>query len=133
MGAWGHDIFDDDTACDVLYGALDQSIESFAAEAIQAAKKANLDYWDCHTILVAGALADAVINGTDYDAPADDYASWLPRQNKDALAPLKSELVKAMTVVLSDKSELREAWSLHEDDLSEWKSNVEKVIANLGG
>ncbi len=129
MGAWGPGIFEDDTALDILDSVKGQDAETLLGEASQYAGAANLSSRECHTILVASAILDAVANGTDYDL--EDLEGWLRNQDKSRLLPHKPKLVAALKRVLSEGSELRNDWSLHEEDLALWEANVKRLIESL--
>ncbi|MGF1740907.1 DUF4259 domain-containing protein [Vibrio profundum] len=65
MGAWGVDIFDDDTACEIIEEAIEEknTLEHLVTVALSVAKSEYLEYTECHQIIVASALANSLING----------------------------------------------------------------------
>ncbi|MDR1322516.1 MAG: DUF4259 domain-containing protein [Gracilibacteraceae bacterium] len=68
MGAWGHEIFDDDTAYDVM-DELKRcaDVTAYLERAFDTAADADyLEYDEGISALVCGAVLDSVVNGTGY-------------------------------------------------------------------
>jgi len=132
MGAWGMGVFDDDTSCEIMENAIDEgtSIEAIIGKALSASNSEYIEYTECHEIIVAGAMSNALLNEVVYEG-VDNLNPWLASQSKEQAAPHKTNLVVALKKVLSEGSELKELWSENEDDYPTWRSNIESIIAGL--
>ena len=132
MGAWGMGVFDDDTSCEIMEDAIDEgtSIEALIGKALGASNSEYIEYTECHEIIVAGAMTNALLNEVAYEG-VDDLNPWLASQNKDQATPHKANLVVALKKVLSEGSELNELWSENEDDYPTWRGNIESIISDL--
>lgn len=132
MGAWGMGVFDDDTSCEIIEDAIDEgtSIDVLISKALESSSSDYIEYTECHEIIVAGAMANALVNGAVYEG-VEDLSSWLESQNKEMATPHKNNLVSALNRVLEENSELNELWSENEDDYPTWKGNIESIIRDL--
>ena len=133
MGAWGTGVFDDDTACDIIGEAIDDELpaEVLVKKAINVPEDDYLESDDGLEIIVAGAVVDALINGTSYTCMVEGFDTWLSKQNVDTVVPHKSALVDALQIVLSDDSEINELWAENEEAYPAWKGNIESIIKGL--
>ncbi|MBM96845.1 MAG: hypothetical protein CMI09_13495 [Oceanospirillaceae bacterium] len=132
MGAWGMGVFDDDTSCEIMEDAIDEgtSINALICKALAASDSEYIEYTECHDIIVAGAMMNALLNGVVYEG-VEDLDPWLVNQNKDQAALHTANLVLALKKVLSEGSELNELWSENEDDYPTWRGNIEAIISDL--
>ena len=131
MGAWGMGVFENDSACDLLYEAMETDAETFIGRAVRHKDREYLEYEECHEVIVSGAILDSVLNGTEHKNFTEGYDEWLGQQNKSSIEHFRADIVAGLKVVLSDKSELNEVWSENEEDYSVWKSNVERIIEGI--
>ncbi|MCE2596381.1 DUF4259 domain-containing protein [Motilimonas cestriensis] len=131
MGAWGMGIFDDDTSCDLIDEAMEGSAESLIKGACAHKDSDYLEYEECHEVLVSGAVLDSILNGTKYGDAVEGFDEWISKQPKSLIDSFKSQILEAMNLIVSEKSELNELWQENEDDYPAWKSNVNKIIAGL--
>ncbi|CAN5442163.1 hypothetical protein BH09BAC1_BH09BAC1_30500 [soil metagenome] len=137
MGAWGHGIFDDDTAMDRV--EMVQHVkhpEAFFAEAFDKANSTDyLEYGDCHSVIISAAYMDAMLNETEYVIEGCEDEDYFNKFNKNNislnLVPLKPDAVSALEVILSEKSELQELWAENEELYPLWKTNVEALMQRL--
>ena len=69
MGAWGMGVFDDDTSCEVIEDAMDESVpvSELVKKALSSSQEEYIEYTECHEIIVAAAMANALINKVTYD------------------------------------------------------------------
>lgn len=132
MGAWGTGVFEDDSACDLLYDAMETDAQTFIAKAIGHKGSDYLDYEECQEVIVSGAILDSVLNGAKYEHVTEGYDEWLRQQNKEELEKFRADIVAGLKVVLSDKSELNELWSENEEDYLVWRAGVEKIVGGIG-
>lgn len=81
MGAWSHEPFGNDTACDWAYGLEGQADFSLVATAIQNVLDNGNEYLDsdvaCEAIAAAEVLAKALGRGIQSDAYTEAVDAWL--------------------------------------------------------
>ena len=132
MGAWGMGVFEDDTSCEIIEDVIDEGApaEELIIRALESSKAEYLEYLECHEIIVAGAMTNALLNEAVYKG-VDELSSWLEVQDKVQVAPHKSDLALALAKVISEASELNELWLENEDDYPAWKENIESIISGL--
>ena len=132
MGAWGMGVFDDDSSCDVIETCIDedQSIELLINQALSTLNSDCIEYTECHEVIVACAMHNALVNGESYKE-IDDLDEWLAKQRVDTAVPHKRNLITALQQVLTDKSELNELWEENKEDYSTWRNNIEELISAL--
>ncbi|MCW3127051.1 MAG: hypothetical protein JWO03_2709 [Bacteroidetes bacterium] len=131
MGAWDSGIFDDDSAWDFLdtVGGSDAPQEIFKTAFGTAINADYLEYDDCHAVTVSAACIDNMVNGTQY---ADqEVVNTFGEKHDISVSDLKVDAVKALHIVLSDKSELNDLWAENEEDYPAWKQNIEDLILRL--
>ncbi|MFV0471848.1 MAG: DUF4259 domain-containing protein [Paludibacteraceae bacterium] len=137
MGAWDYGIFDDDTAYDFTNEITENAKEFFKQSFENAISSDYLEYDDCHAVTVSSAYLDNYINGTKYRTDSEDENDMsnvnnFKRLYKDSnLDDLKPLAVKALQVVIGEKSELNELWSDNEELYPKWKENLEGLIGRL--
>ena len=132
MGAWGMGVFDDDTSCEVIEDAMDENIlvSDLVKKALSSSEEEYIEYTECHEIIVAAAMTNALINKVTYEG-IDNLENWLSKQAVESVVPFKEKLANALSRVLGDSSELNELWAENEDDYPEWKGNLEAIIIGL--
>lgn len=144
MGAFGHGIFDDDVAYDIMdslqnTSALSEDIEKYL-EVVNT--QDYLEYEEAISILVCTAVMDAVINDTNYrfdgfyhtqdqeEATGEEQlGNWLSRFTADELEDLRILAVKALKKVLTS-SELQEVWS-ESPEYDDWVSGITDIMDRL--
>lgn len=135
MGAWGHGIFDDDTAYDYINEVdnSDKPKEIFKTAFETAINTDYLEYDDCHAVTVSASYIDTILNGTKPRVDADDenFYPFIENNKNLDVADLKSEAIKALEKVISDNSELNELWAENEELYPKWKGNIEELIKRL--
>lgn len=137
MGAWGHGIFDDDTAMDAVDAMQHvENPQEFFADAFEDAIAAEyLEYEACHAVIVSAAYMDTMLNGTQYDIEGSEDADYFNAFAKKHIAlnvtDLKPFARHALQVVVSDKSELNELWAENEELYPLWKTNIEELKERL--
>lgn len=135
MGAWGHGIFDDDTAYDYI-DEIDNSDnpKEIFKNAFETAIHADyLEYDDCHAVTVSASYIDTILNGTKprVDAEDENFYPFIANNKNTAVSDLKLDAVKALEKVISDNSELNELWTDNEELYPKWKRNIEELIERL--
>lgn len=135
MGAWGHGIFDDDTAYDYVdeIDNSDNPKEIFKNAFKNAINAEYLDYDDCHAVTVSASYIDSILNGTKprVDAEDENFFQFVEKNKDLDIANLKQDAVKALKVVISEVSELNELWADNEEHYPQWKGNIEELIERL--
>lgn len=132
MGAWGMGVFDDDTSCEIIEDAMEDgsTVAQLIEQALSSSENEYIEYTECHEIIVAAAMANALINKVEYDG-IDDLDKWLAKQDAESVIPFQAKLVSALSLVLGEASELNELWSENEDDYPAWKGNIESIASGL--
>ena len=137
MGAWNYGIFDDDTAYDFTDEIKSDAKEFFKSSFESAINSDYLEYDECHMVTVSAAYLDNSLNGTNYrtdseEAKDESNVNMFGELNTDLrLDDLKEIAIKALEIVISEKSELNELWSDNEELYPKWKSNLEELINRL--
>ena len=136
MGAWDYGVFDDDDALDALcelkksrrWAAVDA--ERCFGEAIRAE---YIGYETGTNALVAAAVADAVLNGTQYGDAEDWDDKWIRSLSAKKFFALRERAAMAVECVLSDGSELRELWEENEEMYALWREDKLRLVERLRG
>lgn len=137
MGAWDYGIFDDDTAYDFTDEIKSNAKEFFKSSFESAINSDYLEYDECHMVTVSAAYLDNSLNGTNYrtdseEAKDESNVNMFGELNIDLkLEHLKETAIKALEIVISEKSELNELWSDNEELYPKWKSNLKELINRL--
>ena len=130
MGAWGHDIFDNDTAYDFT-DEIEEDAKSFFKQSFEnAMRSAYLGYDEGVAVTVSAAYIDNFLNGTIYRTDAVN-SSDISNVNmfrqlykgvgiKDLLIPA----IKSLRKVISGNSELNELWSDNDELYPKWKDSL---------
>lgn len=133
MGAWDFAVFDDDTAYDVLDDLKESSdiikdMEKYFDDVIEAD---YVEYEEGYYALVSAAVLDSVVNDTQYRCNDEDYFEWIKSLKKIDLTSLQSKAIKAIDVIISDKSELKELWEENEELYSSWREDKRSIQKRL--
>lgn len=133
MGAWDFAVFDDDTAYDVLDDLKESSdiikdMEKYFDDVIEAD---YVEYEEGYYALVSAAVLDSVMNDTQYRCDDKDYFEWIKSLKRIDLASLQSKAIKAIDVIISDKSELKELWEENEELYSSWREDKRSIQKRL--
>lgn len=133
MGAWDFAVFDDDTAYDVLDDLKESSdiikdMEKYFDDVIEAD---YVEYEEGYYALVSAAVLDSVVNDTQYRCDDEDYFGWIKSLKRIDLTSLQSKTIKAIDVIISDKSELKELWEENEELYSSWREDKRSIQKRL--
>ncbi len=125
MGAWDYAVYDDDTAYDVLEDLrasadIITEMEKYFDEVIESE---YVEYDEGHYALVSATVMDSVINGTPHRCDDDDYLKWIKALSNIDFSSLKEKAVKAIDMVLSSNSELKELWEENEELYTSWRED----------
>ena len=131
MGAWGYGVFEDDSALDFLYDLEEEGNLRKAFKRIFNVKASDLlDYDEGISILVAASLIDSVNEDNKYEDLYDEYSDLMERVKETNFDDLKSDARRAVQLVLSDISELRQLWE-ESGYYVNWKSEIEELLDRL--
>lgn len=133
MGAWGHEIFDNDSACDWQEKLVASDDLSPIQEAFQRVLEAD-DYLEVDEASEALAACEVLahLRGRPgiQEASIDDLAKWandhkgLPHEQLTPIAQAVLDRIEA------DDSELKELWE-ETNDFDKWLATVEDVRRRL--
>lgn len=134
MGAWSHDAFGNDTACDWAQGLEAVDDLSLVAAAVAAALASSPDGLDADTACEALAAAEVVarLRGhagftNAYTEAVDDWAARTRLVPPDALV---QQSLAALEAIGAPSSELRELWE-ESEDAADWRASLDELRARL--
>ena len=135
MGAWSHEPFGNDTACDWAYGLAETRDFSLVAQTIQNVLDNGADYLDSdlasEAIAASEVLAKALGRGTQADAYTEELDAWLTSIPIQPSLDLRSNAHTALARILAQDSELKELWE-ESDDFGSWESSVKALQLAVG-
>jgi hypothetical protein len=136
MGAWSHEPFGNDTACDWSYQLLEGEDLSTIESALDAVLNADPDYLDADQASEAlGAvevLAKLLGKGTQSDAYTEDIDQWVKDHPHRPDGALLGKARKAIERIQSPGSELLELWE-ESEDTGAWKASLQQLLAAMSG
>lgn len=131
MGAWSHEPFGNDTACDWAYELDDATDLSIIESAIDAVLDEELDYIDAsdaeEAIAAIEVLAKLLGQGTQTDSYTERADEWVQQVKLLPHPELIQKAKTAIEVILSEKSELVELWGDNED----WQISMAQLMAAI--
>jgi len=135
MGAWSHEPFGNDAACDWAYGLDERRDFSLVAEAIQNVLDSGTGYLDSdlasEAIAATEVLAKALGRGTQTDAYTEKLDTWVKSISAQPSSDLLSNAHTALTRILGQDSELKELWE-ESDDFGSWESSIKALQSAVG-
>ena len=135
MGAWSHEPFGNDTACDWAYGLDEQRDFSLVAKAIQAVLDHGSDYLESdlasEAVAATEVLAKALGRGTQTDSYTEEVDAWVKSIGTKPSQDLLSKANGALTRILGRDSELRQLWE-ESDDFGSWESSIKALQSAVG-
>jgi hypothetical protein len=118
MGAWSHEPFGNDTACDWSYDLLEKKNLSPVEQAIDAVLE-EADYLDAdassEALAAIEVLAKLLGRGTQTDSYTEDIDAWVSSAGVKPAAVLLQKAQQAIDKILGPESELKELWDEGED------------------
>lgn len=135
MGAWSHEPFGNDSACDWAYDLENTSDFSFIDETLQHLVDESEDYIDadtaCEAIAAIEVIAKKLGEGTQSDSYTETVDTWV----KSISTPPSPELLQKALLVLDlvklENSELNDLWAETEEDYSLWLKNLDQLKQQL--
>lgn len=130
MGAWGHDTFDNDTACDWAYDLEECDDLSVIKDTLNRVLDCDEDYLDSDYGSEGLAACDVIarLRGNwgvrnPYTETVDQWVESHSRLKTDALVPIALRVIDR---IVGEDSELAELWQ-DSESLDEW----ERAVADL--
>jgi hypothetical protein len=134
MGAWSHEPFGNDTACDWSHGVLASSDLSLIEAAIDAVLAVGNQYLEATDAEEAIGAMEVLAKLRGKDTQLDGYTAgidaWVRTVAIPPPAPLLAKALAALAKVLSHDSELRELWD-DSDAATEWRASMAMLRAAL--
>jgi len=134
MGAWGHEIFDNDTACDWLDRLRAHDDISWIESTLEKVSQAsgNIDADDASAALAAcETLAHMRGRPGLHEASLDELQQWVDQHkhlDTDHLVPVAQQ---ALARINSDDCQLKQLWQQAEQ-YEKWIATVEDVGRRIG-
>lgn len=131
MGAWSHESFGNDDACDWAYDLENSQDLSIIDKTIDSALSQGSEYLEAPDASEAVAAIEVVAKllgrGTQQDSYTELVDAWVSKVN---LVPSNEQVdksVRVLDLVLSERSELAELWEGSED----WIGAINKLKSAL--
>lgn len=135
MGAWSHEPFGNDTACDWGYELLGGNDLTLVREAVDAVLDQE-GYLDadlaCEALAAAEVISRHMGRGTQSDAYTTDIEAWLTTVSERPDPELIDKARRVIDRIMADDSELRELWD-ESDDARQWSDSVAALRLSLHG
>lgn len=132
MGAWSHEPFGNDTACDWGYGLLEATDLSPIEAALDAVIENGEDYLDADLATEALAAIEVLAKlrgkGTQTDAYTKGIDEWVKQHAQKPTAELLAKAKHVIERIASADSELLELWEEGED-ADAWKASLRQLAA----
>ena len=131
MGAWSHEPFGNDTACDWAYELEESEGYAVIEDAFnQIIEMSTEEYIDADIGCVAHAAAEVLAKsfgrGVEEEDIPEAVEKWL-EQNKNKTNPaLIPKAIRALKLLTGESSELNELWQ-ESDYYTEWTSNIDEL------
>ncbi len=133
MGAWSHEPFGNDTACDWAYGLDSTKDIGYLEQAIDAvlgsgdpvgAREAE------KAIAAVEVLAKMLGKGTQADGYTESADIWVAAANALPSAALRAKAIKALDLITAGESELAQLWN-DTDTSDAWEAAVAQLRAAM--
>jgi len=127
MGAWSHEPFGNDTACDWAYGLDEAEDLSYVEAALDNVLAEPDEYLDADAAAEAVAalevLAKLLGHGTQSDTYTEEVDAWVARIGLTPEPVLRDKALQALQRIVGDNSELPELWADSADD-DAWRAGM---------
>ena len=134
VGAWSHEPFGNDTACDWSYGLLETEDLSSIESALDAVLDNDEDYLDAdlasEAIAAIEVLAKLQGKGTQIDSYTHEIDQWVKQHPQQPSLSLLSKAKKVVERIQSEDSELLELWEEAEES-DAWKASLQQLAAAI--
>lgn len=134
MGAWGHDVFENDSAVDWVY-ELEEQGAALISTTLESVLQAGGDFLDADIASEGLAAAEALARLLGRPGQTDPYTesldAWIASNRFEPSPNLIKAAVASLDLVLGANSELAELWAEEEESLGRWRSAVEGLRLRL--
>lgn len=130
MGAWSHEPFGNDAACDWLYELEETTDLSMVVSTIEDAELSaeDLDAVEAQEAIAAIEVVVKILGkSTQEDAYTESLDQWISKINEKPDNILIKNAIAVLEGVVSENSELAELWEGQE----EWLMSIQKLKAAL--
>ena len=134
MGAWSHESFGNDDACDWSYELAKADDLSLIESALDAVLVAGSEYLEAPEASQAIAAAEAVArlqgNFGIKDAYSETVDIWVGKVKLSPTSQLITKTRQALARIISEPSELLELWQ-ESDEADSWLGAVSELRARI--
>jgi len=134
MGAWGHGVFDNDTACDWAYDLKERDDLSYVEETLDKVLAVGNDYLESPDAEEALAAAEVIArlqgNWGARDSYTESMDTWVESVGLRPSRELARKAQSAIDRVLTAPSELLELWG-EGKDLELWKQTLADLKSRI--
>jgi hypothetical protein len=131
MGAWSHEPFGNDIACDWSYSLLEGKDLLAIKSALDAVLEAEDEYLESdqasEAIAAIEVLAKLIGKGTQTDAYTENVDQWVKDNPQRPSANLLQKARHAIERISSPGSELLELWEEGEE-AEAWKASLQQLV-----
>lgn len=135
MGAWSHESFGNDDACDFTYEleeAEDLSPVEAALDVVLESEDGEVDAGDaCQAIAAAEVIARLQGRWGLRDTYSEDLDAWVEKVKLVPSAALVDRALRALDMIVAENSELAELWDESEDG-DAWRAAVQDLKDRVG-
>lgn len=129
MGAWSHEPFGNDSACDWAFDLDGTSDFSAIEQALDEMIEAVDDYLDADLGSAAVAAAEVILRllgqPTQTDVP-EGVDEWTNHMTVQPSIVLIQKALQALSLVMTEESELNELW-MESGEYLIWQDNILKI------
>lgn len=133
MGAWGHEIFDNDFACnwqERLLAGDDIAPIRDALQSVIDSEDRVAEESACRALAACEALAHLRGRPGLQEAPLDALSAWVNQHKDMPTDPLVPLAKQALQRIASDECELKQVWR-ETDQFDLWLATVEDVARRV--
>jgi len=131
MGAWSHEPFGNDTACDWSYDLLEGKDLSTVEASLDAVLDAQDGYLEadlaCEAIAAVEVLAKLLGKATQTDSYTEGVDQWIKDNPLRPNANLLQKAKRAIERIGSPDSELLELWE-EAEEADAWKASLQQLL-----
>ena len=135
MGAWSHESFGNDDACDWAAQLEEANDLAFVESALDAVLNVGGEYLEAPVASEAIAAAEVVARLQGNFGIRDPYSesvdAWVERVKIRPPASLASKAHRALDRILSEPSELLELWQ-ETEEAGAWEASVKGLKGRIG-
>ena len=134
MGAWSHEPFGNDTACDWVYDLLETEDFSFIESALDAVMENGDEYLNSDVASEAIAAIEVIVKllgkSTQTDGYTEEIDEWVKKHKQQPTQELLQKAQQVLNRIQSPESELLELWEEGEGG-TEWKTTLQQLSTFL--